>query len=410
MHVVATKQEIARETVESRLEPADTAVGRQNLDVAVHYGGPELIEQFAPEWRELCGKARPGQAFQRPELVTAYIEALAPHHPVVLLTAHRGRELVALFPMLVKSAGAGMLHLKWLRSAMSNNFLRLDVLYADEDPDEIASAFWQALRSRYPSMMLRLATVAEDSVIVRIQRLAARDGRIVRTEDQGASPYVIVPTADVNMDDIIAGQIKPLRRKLRAGLRRLSEPGTLRFVSVRDEAEGKHVTEWLELFCDLEHRGWKGEAGTSIISEPPTHQFYRLLIRDEGLRPYLRCFALMLGDEMIAGGLGFAVGDTFFSEKLAMNEEYRDCSPGHLMHLYLLLECKRLGLDVLDLGGVAEEYKLLWTDKTSPHANVTILPEGMRGRLMNSILFETARPASRNLRKKRLVRLVLDRL
>lgn len=393
----------AHATIGAVVEPLQTrssASGAgERLKVSLHRGGPEILARHAGEWNALCDRARPDLAFIRPELVSVFLDVYALNARVVLLTAHRDGELVALLPLVEKSIGFGPFRINWLRTASQAQFQRHDAIHVEGEAQEvIAAGFWHELRTVLPRHLMHLETALTDGVLARMRDLAAEQGRVVHVFDAQEAPYITVPAPDMEMDDVIAAQSRRVRRLVRGGLRRLEERGALRVVYVADEAEGVGIGEWVERFRDLEHSGWKGEAGSSINSDISDRHFYQKLVQDECFRPYFRCLAIMLDDEMIAADLGFLVGETYFSDKLAMNEEYRDCSPGHLLHLFLLLQCAGMGVTTLNLGGIAEPYKMYWTDKALPFSTILIFPGGVLGRLVFAGLFNVAIPARNRLR------------
>lgn len=387
-----------------------TAPSGVPLTIAVHRGGREIITRHADAWNRVCDRDRAELAFLRAELVAAYFAAFAPDDPVVLLTAHRGDELVGLLPLHEKAVGAGPLRMAWLRSAGNVYFPRFDALCIDEKPADVAERFLGALRREFPDHALHLEMVPDGGIVSRMRELASKSGLVARIHDPDGSPYVAVPPANENVEEFIASQSRRVRRFLRSGLKRLRSHGNVRWVRVDGAAEGVDIAEWLEHFCDLEHRGWKGQAGTSINSNASTRRFYCSLAREKELRSYFRCFALMLNDEMVAGDIGFSVRGTYFSLKLAINESFRDCSPGHLLHLYLLRDGARHGKVELDLGGKSESYKLFWTDAVRPFSNVYIFPPGPKGRLMHLVIFGGVLRAKEYLRTKPLARRGRDAL
>jgi len=400
---------VALDVSDRKVEPILTVLrsvstGEDSIDIALESGGRDLIDRHAQAWRTLCDRAQPEMAFLRPEMVSAYFQVFGGGDRVVLMTARRDGELVALLPLHEKSLGAGPLRITWLRSAGNVHFHRFDALYAHgEDPDLIAARFWMALHEEYPRSAWQFERALTGGVVERMLGLASRGGHLTETYDPDETPYVAVPPKEISLEEIIALQGKSLRGSLRRGLRRLGERGTLRFVHVDGEAEGKDMSKWLERFCDLEHRGWKGAFGTSINSNRATSSFYRTIMLDEGLRPYARCLALMLDDEMIAGDIGFIANGIYFGMKLAVDDDARDCSPGHLMMLFELADFAARGIREIDLGGKAESYKLFWTSTSRPYSHMYIFPKGIRGSVIHAIVFDGAFRARDYLRTKPVV-------
>lgn len=375
-----------------------------DLSVSVYRGSQDVIELYADAWRALCDRAGSESTLHRPEVVAAYLDAFAPGSAVVLLTAHRDGQLVALLPLHELSAGFGPARVSWLHSAANIHIPRFDVILGDGDPDEVAKAFWRCLRNEFPRHLCFFEFIDADGVIARMRDLAVIEGRVAREHDPGASPYMEVPNQPIREEDILAAQGKSLRSSLRRGLRRLEAQGAVRFVHVREEAEGRDVTRWLEMFCELEHRGWKGEVGTSISSNPVTSRFYHFLARGNALRPYFRCLALMLDDEMIAGDIGLMIGNTYYSMKLVINEDYLHCSPGHLLQWYELVDFAGSKVREIDLGGKVERYKMRWTDTVRPYTTVYIFPPGLRGRMLEYATLDGWIRAKEYLRTKPLAR------
>lgn len=367
------------------LSPGNAAVG-ELLEVSLHEGGREVIQRHADEWRGLCDRADPAMAFLRPEVVSHYFSAFAPKDHVILLTAHRGDDLVALLPLRESPTGRRGSGTGWVRSAGNVHFPRFDALCID-DPEMVASAFWGALRARFPRSVMQFERVPRDGLISRMSRIAVGEGRIVREHDPDGTPYIRVGRSSHSRDELIAAQGKKLRSTLRRGLKRAEERGVLRLIHAPPAADGRSLQEWFEAFCELEHRGWKGAGGTSILSDREATRFYRSLVDDADLRPYVSFLALMIGDDMVAGDFGLFIDRVFFGLKVAFNEDYRDCSPGHLMQLYEILEFSGLGAVEVDLGGRAEQYKSYWTDAVRPYSTIYVFPAGWRGPFLHALVF-----------------------
>lgn len=376
----AVDEEVAR--LESTSQGTIEALGP--LDVSLHRGA-DVILRHAREWRALCDRADRSLAFLRPEIVAHYFDAFAPKDQAILLTAHRGAELVALLPLQQGFSWLDGIGIGWIRSAGNVHVPRFDALCID-DPEMVARAFWDTLRSAFPQAVMYFQRTPGNGLIHRMSRIAASEGRIVREHDPDGTPYIPVRQPPLSRDDLIAAQNKKLRSTLRRGFKRAEERGILRLVHAPPAGDGRELRDWFEAFCELEHRGWKGVAGTSILSDRGATRFYRSLVDDADLRPYVSLLALMVDGDMMAGDLGLFIDGVFHGLKVAFNEDYRDCSPGHLMQLYEILEFSRLGAVEVDLGGRVEQYKLFWTKEKRAYSSVLILPAGLRGRLLHALV------------------------
>lgn len=389
----------------SRRQFTETESVDGHLQVEIRQGGPEIIRAVAEEWRALCDSGRREMAFMRPELMLATIDIYAKAGPIVLLTARREGRLVAVVALTEVSAGIGPLRYRWLQSAGGHHAPRFDVLYSDTDPDEIAKAFWHLLKEHYGRRIMQFVVTPTNGVLGRIGALAALEGQEARSHDHDASPYIVSPEGDISRDELIGVQKKSLRKSLRRGIRRLEDRGTLRFIIYAPGTARKERASWYEQFCEIEHGGWKGAGGTSIRSDVNAWEFYRTIIEDDRLPVY--CLALMLDDEMIAGHLAILSGPTLFGLKIAINEAYRECSPGHLFQLFEILEMQALGAREFDLSGRSDSYKLSWTSSVRPFQSILIFPKGLKGSMLRLLVYEVALRGKEELKNRASARKVV---
>lgn len=132
---------------------------------------------------------------------------------------------------------------------------------------------------------------------------------------------------DAHLEGVLSkNRLKDVRRTMR----RLGETGTITF----EHAETPELlARRLEDFLGMEHSGWKGQAGTSFLSNPTDAEFAR--------RAYVHDLAsidsLLLEGKPIAMKLSVRTGKIAFTPKIAYDETYRKLGPGMALE-YLLLE------------------------------------------------------------------------
>lgn len=119
---------------------------------------------------------------------------------------------------------------------------------------------------------------------------------------------------------------------IRASRRKLGELGTLRHLG---ETEGNALTDVLEIFLKLEASGWKGRAGTALLtSGESAAAFMRQGIAELAATGRARIDITMLDDEPIAGTLSIRAGTkatpNWMPWKTAYDERFTDYGPGSL--------------------------------------------------------------------------------
>jgi hypothetical protein len=120
-----------------------------------------------------------------------------------------------------------------------------------------------------------------------------------------------------------------MRRNMKWYLKRLKAQGE---VSV-EIARGPFAKEdFLAEFLALEASGWKGHEGSAIASRPDgSAAFYTTLIRNFAAEERLEWHALRVDGRLVAALMGLRCGPSLSLLKIAYEEEFSKCMPGHLL-------------------------------------------------------------------------------
>ncbi|MGV3489774.1 MAG: GNAT family N-acetyltransferase [Devosia sp.] len=137
---------------------------------------------------------------------------------------------------------------------------------------------------------------------------------------------------EAHLDAVLSrNRLKDVRRTMR----RLNELGALEFEHA-DSPDA--VNARIEDFLTLEHSGWKGAEGTSILSSNADAEFFRRAYRIAPDTPtFTSIDSLLLDGRPIAMKLSIRSGQTAFTPKTAYDETYRKLGPGMALE-YLMLE------------------------------------------------------------------------
>lgn len=145
------------------------------------------------------------------------------------------------------------------------------------------------------------------------------------------------------------------KRRLRKARRDLEAKGPVRFEVLRGPAV---TSEAVERFLMLESMGWRGEAGTALLSNPRDADFFRAVVT--ALAPENRVFfaELWCGDEIVASTSNFTAGDMGFAFKIGWDPRFRSETPGVLNEICLVEQfAERLpDLQAIDSGAQPGSY------------------------------------------------------
>jgi len=284
--------------------------------------GLSALVPIAAEWHALAARAVEPNVFYEPAFALAAAPVFGADAGAVLVRTAPGR-LVGLFPArlerwrgLVSSMLVGWTH----------PFAPLGTPLVDRDEPEAVIAAWLEHLARdlvMPALLL-LPLVPErgpfakalDAVLAGKGYAQAGFGHHERALlDPGSQREGYIERA------IATGKRKELRRQRR----RLEDIAPVTFATVSGAGD---IEAALKDFLVLEASGWKGMAGTAIVSDPAIKNFVQNAVTALAADSQARIDRLSLNGTAIAATVTLSSGDTAWCWKIAFNEGLSRSSPG----------------------------------------------------------------------------------
>lgn len=120
----------------------------------------------------------------------------------------------------------------------------------------------------------------------------------------------------------------------------------------------------------VEASGWKGSAGTAIVSNPRTEAFYRGVAEAFARRGELRLSRIVLDGRTAAFDLCLQHDNRLYLLKTGFDEDFRRLAPGLVMRLSVIEHCFEQGLRSHELLGEESEWKAKFATTTRPRVNL----------------------------------------
>ncbi len=140
------------------------------------------------------------------------------------------------------------------------------------------------------------------------------------------------------------------------------------------------LEEELQRGFEVEASGWKGAAGTAIISSPETDVFYRSIARSFHALGGLRLSGITFGDRLVAFDLSLLHANRLWLLKTGFDESHRRIAPGLVLRLRIVERCYELGLEGHELLGDDSEWKRKFATGAREHQAVRVYgrrPDGV---------------------------------
>ena len=193
---------------------------------------------------------------------------------------------------------------------------------------------------------------------------ARRAGMVPLLEPSATSPII-----DTNGD--LEAWVKLGNSKWKKGLR-----ASRRKMSKKHEAIFELARSPLDLEAELsegfavEASGWKGEAGTAIVSRPETEAFYRGIAAAFHERDELRLSRIVLDGEAVAFNYCLEHRGRLYGLKAGFDERFRKLSPGLVLQLSIVERCFESDVNAFELFGGHADWKARLATSQRSHATL----------------------------------------
>jgi CelD/BcsL family acetyltransferase involved in cellulose biosynthesis len=282
-----------------------------------------------PYWHDLVTRAETPNVFMSPAVIAA---AAAVDPDLVVLAAWQpaagGPRLAGLWAFSMGRPTHSPLPIRVLRAPpTANAYLSSPVI--DRDMAEVTlAAMVDAVADApdLPKIIALDALSAEPAAREALMRVMAARGGAVHTFTTSERPMLASGLdAKAYFEAALSASS---RKKLRQYRRRLGEKGRL---ETRRLTASDAVCVAFEQFLDLEAQGWKGRAGTALISDAKDAAIARAMVAALAQDGAASIFTLELDGHPISMQVVLRAGAIAFTWKTTYDETFRDFSPGMLL-------------------------------------------------------------------------------
>ena len=280
------------------------------------------LESIADEWRALAARALEPNVFYEPAFALAAAPVFGADVGAVLVRTAGGR-LAGLFLARIGRWRGGFTS---MLVGWTHPYAPLGTPLIDRDEPEAVIAAWLDHLGRDPAMpaQLLLPLVPELGVFASaLEIVLARQSR--RVAAFGRHERALLAPGTEREKYLERSMSASKRKELRRQRRRLEDIAP---VTVTTATGASDIEAALQDFMVLEASGWKGLAGTAIVSDPAIKGFVQQAAAGLAAEGHARIDRLFLNDTAIAATITLESGDTAWCWKIAYNEGLARSSPG----------------------------------------------------------------------------------
>jgi hypothetical protein len=326
----------------------------------------KLSSSLIQQWSDLEERSVEGNAYLSPYFILPSIKYLTPNAEVifVFITNVTGNTSiltgVGVFEYVRWTHRLPLPHFKAYRSPHSY----LTGLLVDEEFLESTLSAFFTLFSKFErySCGIEFINRTDSSKLAEQFEIAASRIDVPWVQYNRKRRAILIPEKSGSdcLNKVLSSKMK---KSLRRHERLLSHSGEVRWNVVRG-----HEIELncIDRFLSLEHMGWKGANGTSLLSNPAEESFFREMIN--GFAQHSRAFftELSVNGRVIASTANLISSKMGYAFKLGWDSEFAAASPGMLNEVEFIKNASKLypHLEYIDSGADEGSFiETLWVDR-----------------------------------------------
>ncbi len=334
------------------------------------------------EWDALVEACGAGNPFLRHAWLRAWWEGYGRGCRLRVLRLRKGGETVGLAPLMIRRTRLAGVPVETV-GFLANHWTRMDFILRDEHRTACIEVLAETLRGwRRPVVLAQMDPRGRNLPL--IEQALARRGVAYRTTTKS---HAYVPL-DGTWDDYFNGRSRNFRMDSRRKLRRMEKRGEVRCV---EPGPGNGT---LDALGRVAERAWTPGRHLNIIRQEGGRVFYKRLFDSWGGDGRIDVSLLEVGGRPIAYMVGIREGATYFAFDTAYDRDWRDYSPGLVLHNLLLQRLYNEGCRRFDFGLIAD-YKVRWDPRIEEMKDLTIYPEGVHGWILRALHAAKGRMSSR---------------
>jgi len=351
-----------------------------------------LSESFISAWRELYEHSETPSAYLSPEFVLTALQTFHSYDPQILSqSGPAGLEVLAVAApksALIAFPTRALSLFRTKHSFQSGLLIRKGL------SDERLDVFIKTFLALSPCIQVREL----DAGSAAGRRLLERAKRVGATWYERDRYERAILDSSITVESWERGIRNKKLSEYRRCHNRLAELGSLEWRLV----DGTGIDEKsIEGFLSLEHAGWKGEQGTSMLSDEREARFFRSLVDALRLREEVFFSELRLDDSIVASTVNFRSNGAAFAFKVAWQPELAKYSPGILNEIGFIrhVATNTVPYAYIDSGASGTSFiNSLWPERTTMLSGYLL--QGLRVKSAAGLV-EAARKVKRHIYRTR---------
>jgi CelD/BcsL family acetyltransferase involved in cellulose biosynthesis len=172
------------------------------------------------------------------------------------------------------------------------------------------------------------------------------------------------------------------RRHMRKTLKRIEQEGGMKFEIVQNPPQAD-VAPLLQKCFEIEHRSWKGAAGSSVLATPGKLNYFCRIAEQMSAWGHLHVTTVEHHDWPIAFSYGLTAKGVYFAPKIGYDDAFSRLTPGQILfHEMLRTFHVERTVESVDFWGPVTDATGKWVTHDYPRGRLIMAPPRLGSRTL----------------------------
>ncbi len=330
----------------------------------------EAFLKLRQKWNALLEKSGIINPFLRHEWLSAWWKGYGDDKKLFILEFKQGAETIGLIPLMQYQTRLTGLSLE-VMGFISNYWTRMDFVVSREH-EQCLRQLVGVIKKEKRLFLFSQIDGNSLALPILIQTLAKEGLHFVLTKRSFSTLFL-----RDKWEDYLKFQSKSYRKDLNKNVKRLMRIGKI-------EVFHKNINEFEKIKIDLDliaQKGWQKGKGVGVYSSLAGQKFYHALSKSLNGNSTVEFSILKVGDKPIAYQIGLNDGGCYYALETSYDQDYRDYSPGMIMHNLLLESLFTKQIKIFELG-LSDHYKSRLAPENRIAWDIHIFPHTIFGKIL----------------------------
>lgn len=327
-------------------------------------------------WNELVRQCSVDHAFMRHEWFECWLKDLGDIKSMLAMTLWSGSQMVAAAPLQIKIQKIrGLPHrvMSFMSSSITPrcNF----IIHSSVNPEEFYRRLFKV--GGWDLLLTQNLETDEPTTKRYIEYLNNCRRGNYDIEPGRLSPFQLL---DTDWETYFNRLSKNHRKNIRVAFKRLEAAPSFAFEQYDDFGR---VESLFDEMTRVSGASWKAQTGSDLLSNQKIAAFYKNFSRVGSPDGLWQIYMLKIDGRYAAFDYLLKHNNRLTGIRSDYANEFRHYYPGHLMKVSTIKDlCARETPWEYDMGGMAADYKLNYTEKIREHVHITASASGIYGHLL----------------------------